>query len=37
MKNRMYFITFGSHDNYLDAGNRLITQANNLNIFDEIK
>lgn len=28
------FITFGSHENYLDAGYRLINQANNLNIFN---
>ena len=27
------FITFGSHANYIDAGNRLLTQANSLNIF----
>jgi len=29
------FITFGSHSGYIDAGNRLIQQANNLNIFTE--
>lgn len=27
------FLTFGSHDNYLDAGNRIINQAKELNIF----
>lgn len=37
MKNKIYFITFGSHDNYVEAGNRLIEQATKLNIFDEIK
>lgn len=37
MKNKIYFITFGSHDNYIEAGERLIKQANNLKIFDEIK
>ena len=31
----MIFITFGSHDNYLDAGNRLINQAKQMNIFTE--
>jgi len=31
----MKCITFGSHDNYIDAGNRLIHQAHNLNIFSE--
>jgi hypothetical protein len=29
------FITFGSHGRYLDAGNRLINQAKQLNIFSE--
>lgn len=29
------FITFGSHDNYIDAGNRIIQQAKELNIFTE--
>ena len=29
------FITFGSHDNYIDAGKRLIKQATNLDIFNE--
>jgi hypothetical protein len=33
----IHFITFGSHDNYIDAGNRLIKQAKDLNIFDTIK
>ncbi len=32
----IYFITFGSHDNYIDAAKRLILQAENLNIFDKI-
>lgn len=31
----MKMITFGSHDNYIDAGERLIHQSNSLNIFDE--
>jgi len=31
------FITFGSHDNYIDAGIRLINQANNLKIFNNTK
>jgi hypothetical protein len=31
------FITFGSHDNYIDAANRLKNQADELNIFDMIK
>jgi hypothetical protein len=31
------FITFGSHDNYIDAANRLKNQAEELNIFDMIK
>jgi len=29
------FITFGSHDHYLDAGHRLINQAKQMNIFSE--
>jgi hypothetical protein len=29
------FITFGSHDNYISAGNRLIEQAQKLDIFTE--
>jgi hypothetical protein len=29
------FITFGSHDLYIDAGKRLVEQAKNLNIFNE--
>lgn len=28
------FITFGSHDHYLDAGHRLINQAKQMNIFN---
>lgn len=32
----LIFITFGSHNNFIDAGNRLIMQANSLNIFDKI-
>ena len=31
------FITFGSHANYIDAGNRLLNQANQLNIFTECR
>lgn len=31
------FITFGSHANYVDAGNRLVNQANQLNIFTECR
>ena len=31
------FVTFASHDNYIEAGERLINQANNLQIFDNIK
>jgi len=32
------FITFGGGgQNYIDAGNRLINQALNLNLFDEVK
>jgi hypothetical protein len=31
------FITFGSHESYVDAVSRLVRQANNLNIFTEIK
>jgi len=33
----IHFITFGSHNNYIDAGKRLIKQANNLHIFNTIK
>jgi len=29
------FITFGSHDNYIDAGKRLMRQSEKLNIFTE--
>jgi hypothetical protein len=29
------FITFGSHDNYIKAGERLLEQANKINIFTE--
>jgi hypothetical protein len=29
------FITFGSHDHYIDAGHRLINQAKQMNIFNE--
>jgi len=29
------FITFGSHDNYIDAAKRLVKQAKTLNIFTE--
>jgi len=32
----MQFITFASHDNYIDAGNRLLKQAAELNVFDNI-
>lgn len=32
---KIVFITFGSHGNYVDAGNRLIHQAKQLNIFTE--
>ena len=35
MKNKIYFITFGSNDNYVEAGIRLIEQAKQLKIFDE--
>ena len=31
------FITFGSHGSYVNAANRLVGQANNMNIFTEIK
>jgi hypothetical protein len=31
------FITFGSHNNYIEAGMRLVRQANNLEIFNNIK
>lgn len=34
---RINFITFGSHGSYIDAVNRLVGQAKNLNIFTEIK
>lgn len=30
-----YFITFGSHNNYIDAANRLLKQVNDLNLFDK--
>lgn len=30
------FITFGSHNNYIDAGKRLIEQAKNTDMFNEI-
>lgn len=30
---KIQFITFGSHDNYIDAGKRLLKQANELQIF----
>lgn len=33
----IYFITFGSHDNYIEASKRLINQAKKINIFDTIK
>lgn len=33
---RINFITFGSHGTYIDAVNRLVSQANNLNVFTEI-
>lgn len=29
------FITFGSHNNYIDAARRLVDQANSLNLFDK--
>jgi hypothetical protein len=29
------FITFGSHDNYIDAGKRLVRQSTEMNIFTE--
>jgi hypothetical protein len=32
----IYFITFGSHNNYIDAAKRLVKQATKLNIFDKI-
>jgi len=32
----IYFITFGSHNNYIDAANRLVKQAESLKIFDKI-
>jgi hypothetical protein len=31
----MKMITFGSHDNYIDAGKRLIMQSKSMNIFNE--
>jgi len=31
------FITFGSHNNYLDAGSRLLNQATSLNLFKECR
>jgi hypothetical protein len=31
------FITFGSHDNYIEAGTRLINQVDDLKIFNNIK
>jgi hypothetical protein len=31
------FLTFASHNNYLDAGKRLMHQANQLNVFKECK
>lgn len=37
MKKNIYFITFSSHDNYIKAGERLIDQAKNLKIFDQVK
>jgi len=30
------FLAFGSHDNYIEAGNRIIKQAKILNIFDNL-
>jgi hypothetical protein len=33
MKNKIYFITFGSHNNYVEAGIRLIEQAKELKIL----
>ena len=33
----IHFITFATHDNYLQAGERLTNQATNLEIFDNIK
>jgi hypothetical protein len=33
---KIKFITFGSHDNYIDAANRLVNQAKRMNIFTEI-
>ena len=33
----IHFITFATHDNYLQAGERLTKQATNLKIFDNIK
>jgi hypothetical protein len=29
-------VSFGSHDNYIDAANRISNQAKKLNIFDTI-
>ena len=34
---RANFITFGSHGSYIDAVDRLVRQANALNIFTEVK
>jgi len=33
---KIKFITFGSHNNYIDAANRLANQAKQMNIFTEI-
>ena len=33
---KINFITFGSHGNFINAGNRLIEQAEKLNVFSEI-
>lgn len=30
------FLTFGSHNNYIDAGNRLIKQVRSLDLFDNL-
>jgi hypothetical protein len=34
---RASLITFGSHGSYIDAVSRLVSQANNMNVFTEIK
>lgn len=34
---RTNLITFGSHGSYIDAVDRLVSQANNLNVFTEVK